>query len=49
MEEELLQEVYDYLKSSEEDDLDKANRYFDGDFSIEELQLIRIQFISDHG
>ena len=49
MEEELLQEVYDYLKTSEEDDLDKANRYFDGDFSIEELQLIRIQFISDHG
>ncbi|MDA0944109.1 MAG: DNA helicase RecQ [Bacteroidetes bacterium] len=49
MEEELLQEVYDYLKSSEEDDLDKANRYFGGDFSIEELQLIRIQFISDHG
>ncbi|MFM1899010.1 MAG: hypothetical protein RL577_1250 [Bacteroidota bacterium] len=49
MEEELLQEVYDYLKSSEEDDLDKANHYFDGDFSIEELQLIRIQFISDLG
>lgn len=49
MEEELLQEVYEYLKSSEEDDLDKANHYFDGDFSIEELQLIRIQFISDHG
>ena len=49
MEEELLQEVYDYLKSSEEDDLDKANHYFDGDFSMEELQLIRIQFISDHG
>jgi len=49
LEEELLEEVFEYLKTSEEGDLEEANRYFDGDFASEELQLIRIQFISDHG
>ncbi len=47
IEEEYQEEIFEYFKSQEEDDLNKAVVDFDNDFSYEELQLMRLQFISD--
>lgn len=49
LEEELQSEIFDYFKKSEEDDLEEAFSYFEGEFTHEELQLMRIQFLSDLG
>jgi ATP-dependent DNA helicase RecQ len=47
MDEEYLEEIFEFFKKQEEDDLEGAVKAFDGDFSIEELKLCRLQFISD--
>lgn len=47
LDEERQEEIFDYFRSSEEDSLDAAYDEFDGEYSMEELQLMRIQFISD--
>ena len=47
IEEEYQEEIFSFFKSQEEDDLDQAVNAFDNDFSYEELQLMRLQFISD--
>lgn len=49
LEEELQQEVFDYFRKSEEDNLETAFNHFDGEYTHEELQLLRIQFLSDMG
>jgi ATP-dependent DNA helicase RecQ len=41
------QEIFDYYRQAETDDLQKAQEYFDGDYSREELQLMRIRFMSE--
>jgi ATP-dependent DNA helicase RecQ len=47
LDEDLQDEIFTYFRSTEEDNLEKALKYFEGEFSIEELQLMRIQFLSD--
>ncbi len=47
IEEEYQEEIFEYFKSQEEDDLNKAVVDFDNDFTYEELQLMRLQFISN--
>lgn len=47
IEEEFQEEIFEYFRNQEEDDLEKAVQDFDNDFSYEELQLMRLQFISD--
>jgi ATP-dependent DNA helicase RecQ len=47
MDVEYLEEIFEYFKRQDEDDLEKAVKDFDGDFSLEELKLCRMQFISD--
>ncbi|MCO6494261.1 MAG: DNA helicase RecQ [Bacteroidetes bacterium] len=47
MDEEYLDEIFDYFKQQQEDDIEAALKAFDGDFSLEELRLCRLQFISD--
>lgn len=47
MDEEYLDEIFDFFKQQEEDNLEEVSKAFDGDFSIEELRLCRLQFISD--
>jgi len=42
------EEVYDYFMETTEDSLDAAYDEFDGEYSHEELRLLRIQFISEH-
>ena len=47
IEEEYQEEIFEYFKSNDEDDLNRAVVDFGGDFSYEELQLMRLQFISN--
>ncbi|NBX87270.1 MAG: hypothetical protein EBQ97_01970, partial [Bacteroidetes bacterium] len=49
IEEELQAEVTAYFKTVDIADLEAANAYFEGDFSMEELELMHIQFLSDVG
>ncbi len=41
------EEIYDYFKDAETDDLSNAYNEFDGDYSEEELRLMRIKFMSE--
>lgn len=43
------EEIYDYFRDAETDDLIDAYHEFDGDYSEEELRLMRIKFISEMG
>lgn len=45
--EDLQDEVLDYFRSSQEDNLDAAINEFSGDFSKEDMQLFRLHFISE--
>lgn len=42
------EEIYDYFIDAETDDLIEAYREFDGDYSEEELRLMRIKFMSEY-
>jgi ATP-dependent DNA helicase RecQ len=41
------EEIMDYFRNSETDDIETAHQEFDGDFSEEELRLIRLKFMSE--
>ena len=41
------EEIYDYFMEAETDSLDDAYQEFDGDYSEEELRLMRIKFMSE--
>jgi ATP-dependent DNA helicase RecQ len=41
------EEIYDYFKEAETDDLVTAYHEFDGDYTEEELRLMRIKFMSE--
>jgi ATP-dependent DNA helicase RecQ len=41
------EEIYDYFKEAETDDLIMAYHEFDGDYTEEELRLMRIKFMSE--
>lgn len=43
------EEIYDYFTEAETDDLREAYKEFDGDYSEEELRLMRIKFMSEMG
>lgn len=47
MDDEVKDEIFDYFRGTDSSNLDDAVRAFDGDFSHEEMQLMRIQFISE--
>ncbi|NQW43767.1 MAG: DNA helicase RecQ [Bacteroidetes bacterium] len=47
IEEEFQEEIFEYFKNQEEDDLEQVVVDFDNDFSYEEMQLMRLQFISN--
>ena len=42
-------EIMEYFMESESDSLEEAYREFDGDFTEEELRLMRVKFMSDMG
>ena len=41
------EEIFDYFKEAETDSIEDAYKEFDGDFSEEELRLMRIKFLSE--
>lgn len=43
----LQDEIYTYLRSAETDSIEQAYSEFDGEYSVEELRLMRIKFISE--
>jgi ATP-dependent DNA helicase RecQ len=43
------EEIYDYFKEAETEDLVTAYHEFDGDYTEDELRLMRIKFMSDMG
>ena len=47
LDEDSVEEIYEYFKETESPDIDLAFEEFDGDFSEEELQLVRIKFYSE--
>lgn len=42
------EEIFDYFKESETDDLKDAFKEFDGDYSEDELRLMRIKFMNEY-
>ncbi len=49
MDEENVQEIYDYFKSSDTDSIDAALDELGADYSEEEIRLVRVKFISEMG
>lgn len=47
MDEDVVDEIYDYFRKSETDDLDTALDNLDGDIYEEDIRLVRIKFISE--
>lgn len=47
LDEEVQEEIYEYFAEAETDDLAVAYEEFDGDYSEEELRLMRIKFMSE--
>lgn len=47
LDEEVQEEIYEYFTEAETDDLNAAYEEFDGDYSEEELRLMRIKFMSE--
>jgi ATP-dependent DNA helicase RecQ len=41
------EEIYEYFKDAETDDIIEAFKEFDGDYTEEELRLMRIKFMSE--
>ena len=47
MDEDRIEDIYDYFKESETDDLDTAMDNLDEDYTEDEIRLVRIKFISE--
>ncbi|PTM03905.1 MAG: ATP-dependent DNA helicase RecQ, partial [Bacteroidetes bacterium] len=45
--EDQIEEIHDYFMEAQSDDLGLAHEEFDGDYSEEELRIMRIKFMSD--
>ena len=42
-----MQDIYDYFKESVTDQIDEAVEELGGDYSEDEIRLVRIKFISE--
>ncbi|MCR5314002.1 MAG: DNA helicase RecQ [Bacteroidaceae bacterium] len=47
LDEDSVDEIYSYFRTSETDNIDKAEKTLEGDYSEEEIRLIRVKFISE--
>ena len=47
LDEDNQEEIYDYFSEAETDSIEDAYKAFDGDYSEEELRLMRIKFMSE--
>lgn len=49
MDEDHLEDIFDYFKESESDDLEAAIEELGSEYTEEEIRLVRIKFISEMG
>lgn len=49
MEEDRQEDIYEYFRESESDDLETAVQELGADYTVEEIRLVRIKFLSDLG
>jgi ATP-dependent DNA helicase RecQ len=49
LDEDAVADIYDYFMDSENDDIEEAIQEFGGDFSEEDIRMVRIKFISEMG
>jgi len=49
LDDEEQEEIYDYFREAETDDLGEAHAEFDGDYDEDQLRLMRIKFMSEMG
>ena len=49
MDEDHQEDIFEYFKESESDDLESAIQELGGDYTEEEIRLVRIKFISEMG
>lgn len=49
MDDDQQEEIFDYFKESESDDLSEALKELENDFTAEEIRLVRIKFLSELG
>jgi ATP-dependent DNA helicase RecQ len=47
LDEDNQEEIYDYFSEAETDSIEDAYKEFNGDYSEEELRLMRIKFMSE--
>ena len=47
LDEDQQEEIHDYVLESETDDIEEAQREFDGEYEDEELRLYRLKFMSE--
>ncbi|RMG23742.1 MAG: DNA helicase RecQ [Bacteroidetes bacterium] len=49
VDEDKVEDIYDYFMTAETDSLDEAEKELGGDYTREEIQLVRLKFVSDLG
>lgn len=49
MDDDHVDDIYEYFKESETDDIETAVEELGGDYSEDEIRLVRIKFMSDMG
>jgi ATP-dependent DNA helicase RecQ len=47
MDEDVVEDIYEYFRESETDDLETAFENLDEDYTEDEIRLVRIKFISE--
>lgn len=47
MDDDAVDDIYEYFRDSETDDIDTAMKELDGDYNEDELRLVRIKFLSE--
>ena len=47
MDEDRVDDIYEYFRESETDDIDTAMNNLDSDYTEDEIRLVRIKFISE--
>ena len=49
MDDDRQEDIYEYFRESESDDLDSAFKELGNDYTEEEIRLVRIKFLSEQG
>ena len=47
LDKDMQDEIFDYFRHSDSDSIEEAFKYFEGEYTEEELRLMRIKFIND--